>query len=265
MSTESGHARDRDGHARDRSGHARDGVVRAVVLVRHHGAGRGAPEVHLVPLPPRRDGGRPGAVGGLCGAFLSLDGIETVRPGEGVWCTMCFLVHVTGGPTVPVQQRCPNPIRTDSVAGRLAVGVAYQRLGWPVTLRRNQVTLSLDLDVDAVALVIPTALATEVIEILIRRRCPPPVLAHPALPDHRVIIAGERFTVPLVWPTGVHRVTGTLLLPPSITAYGPVCWACPPRPDALRLCREIEVLAALRTALRHSPTVSDLPDPPTPD
>lgn len=132
------------------------------------------------------------------------------------------------------------------MAERLAAGVAYRRLGWPIGLRGTEVSLNLEVDADAVALLIPTGLATEVAEILIRRRCPPPVLAHPALPDYQVILAGEPFPVPLNWPVGVHRVTTTVLLPPSATVYGPVCWVRPPVPDALRSCREVDVLAALR-------------------
>ncbi|MGH3903853.1 MAG: hypothetical protein ACRDTE_06655 [Pseudonocardiaceae bacterium] len=136
----------------------------------------------------------------------------------------------------------------DTVAGRLQAVAAYQRLGWPVAVRGDQVSLNLDLDMDAVAVVIPAVLATEVADILTRRHCPPPVLAHPAMPTHRVIVAGDRFPVPLTWPTEIHRTTGTLLLPPTVIAQGQVCWVRPPVPHALQLCREIDVLAALRTA-----------------
>ncbi|MGH3797309.1 MAG: hypothetical protein ACRDSP_20740 [Pseudonocardiaceae bacterium] len=138
---------------------------------------------------------------------------------------------------------------TDTVARRLQVVAAYRRLGWPVAVRGDQVSLNLDVDVDAVAVVIPAVLATEVADILTRRRCPPPVLAHPAMPTHRVIVAGERFPVPLAWPTGIHRATGTLLLPPTVSAQGQLCWVRPPVSHALKLCREVDVLAALRTAL----------------
>jgi hypothetical protein len=92
-----------------------------------------------------------------------------------------------------------------------------------VTLRRNEIALNLnlDLDMDAVALILPALLATEVADIFTRRRCPPAVLAHPAMPGHQVIPAGERYPVPLAWPTAVPRVTGTVLLPPTPTARGP--------------------------------------------
>jgi hypothetical protein len=60
---------------------------------------------------------------------------------------------------------------------------------------------------------------------------PPPVLGHPAMPTHQVIIAGDRFPVPLYWPDGVHRRTGTVLLrPPSPTTAG----VLGPQPVALR-------------------------------
>lgn len=133
---------------------------------------------------------------------------------------------------------------------------AYRELGWPVTLRGERVSLNLDLDLDAVAVVIPVVLAARVAEILAERHCRPAVLAHPALPVHRVIVAGERFGVPLSWPVGVHRVTGTLLLPPTVTAHGPVRWVRPPRPHTLQLCREFDVCAALCTASREPPPSS---------
>jgi hypothetical protein len=233
------------------SGEPGDDLVRAVVLARHRSTMRAAEsEVHLIPLPLRSDDGQREVISALCGTRLRTSRIEAVTPGHSLWCTSCFVAHVTGGPAATP---APIPDTTGTVAGRLAVGVAYQRLGWPVTVQHHEVLLDLDVDVDAVALAIPAALATDVADILIRRRCPPPVLAHPAMPTHRVFLAGERYPVPLSWPTGVHRVTGTLLLPPTVTAWGPVCWVRPPVPDALRLCREIDVAAALRTALGTPP------------
>jgi hypothetical protein len=222
--------------------------VRAVVLARHRPATAAAraaeDEVHLIPLPLRGAGGRREAVSALCGAQLRTDQLETVVPGHGLWCSGCFVTHVLGGP-----DPSPDAPGVDAVAGRPAAGAAYQRLGWPVTVRGHQVSLNLDLDAEAVGVAVPAELATEVTGILLRRRCPPPVLAHPALPSHRIIIAGERYPVPLAWPVGVHRITTTVLLPPTVTDYGPVCWVRPPVPDALRLCREIDVAGALRTAL----------------
>lgn len=252
------------------AGHRRP---RAVVLVRERPATHPAEDdAHLVPLPLRSADGQRDVLGALCGKPLRIDHLETVRPGQGRWCTPCFVTHVTGGPPATPCAPPPDPAtrsitgmgvtgtEVDTVAGRLLVGVAYQRLGWPVRLHSHEVSLDLDRDVDAVGFIMPAVLASEVAEILARRRCPPPVLVHPAVPDHRVIVAGERFSVPLGWPTGVYRFTGTLPLPPTVTAYGPVCWVRPPRPDALRLCREVDVVAALRTALNAPSPAPDTAD-----
>jgi hypothetical protein len=76
------------------------------------------------------------------------------------------------------------------------------------------------------------------------------VLTHPHAPGHQVLLAGERYGVELPWPPGVHRVAETLSLPPTATARGPITWVHPPEPDALALCREVDVLAAVRTVLR---------------
>lgn len=163
--------------------------------------------VHLVVLPL---GGTGGEVSALCGVRIPAAHIETVPPGEGVWCTLCFVCHVTGSP--------PTQGAIGSGSEPTLVVPGYRELGWPVTVRGDQISLNLDLDLDAVALVIPALLGTEVAEILTRRHCPAAVLAHPALPAHRIIIAGERFGIPLSWPAGVHRVTGTLLLWLAVSA-----------------------------------------------
>lgn len=147
----------------------------------------------------------------------------------------------------------PRTDATRTTNKHLAAGLAYRYLGWPVALHAGEISLDLELDVDAVALLIPTPLITTVTDTLIRRRCPPPVLAHPALPTHRAIVAGERYGVPLAWPPDVHRITTSLLLPPTITAHGPLFWIRPPAPHALQLCREIDVFIALRTALTTPP------------
>lgn len=130
----------------------------------------------------------------------------------------------------------------------LATGACYQGWGWPVVRHRDQVRLSLERNVSALAVPIP--LCTKVIEILTRRRCAPAALAHPYTPDHHVVLTGERYGVTLPWPAPVHRVTGVLLLPPTVTARGPITWIRPPQADSLSLCREIDLFAALRTALR---------------
>ncbi|MGH3994235.1 MAG: hypothetical protein ACRDSN_17455 [Pseudonocardiaceae bacterium] len=72
-----------------------------------------------------------------------------------------------------------------------AAAGCYRAWGWPVTTRRDQVLLALDHD--AVALLIPTALASQVQTMLVARQCPAPVLAHPDAPGHRVFLAGEPF------------------------------------------------------------------------
>jgi hypothetical protein len=115
---------------------------------------------------------------------------------------------------------------------------------------RNQAWLSLTHDV--VALVIPALLAARVSVLLAAWRCLPPVLVHPEVREHWFVLAGERFGVVLPWPLGVHHFTGGhLLLPPAVTPGGLVTWVAPPLSDALRLCREVDVFAAVRTALRE--------------
>jgi hypothetical protein len=229
-----------------------------VVLVRYRPGvtGETARTVHVVPLPTD---GLAGVVGALCGAALMLEGIETVVPGQGMPCTMCVITHVTG--TAPIGE--PPAGNPDGAGAGLAAGGAYyQQWDWPVILHRDQVRLSLHCDVSALA--IPVPLGTEVTEILTRRRCAPAVLAHPDIPEHRIVLTGERYGVPLPWPHQVHRVTGVLLLPPTVTPRGPITWAQPPQEDSLRLCREIDLFGALRTALSESPP-SDPPhggDPP---
>lgn len=147
------------------------------------------------------------------------------------------------------------------MTGRASAVATYRELGWPLLLHGDDVSLALQ-PLGVVALVLPVLLGTEVTEILIRRHCSPAVLAHPQLPAHRVILAGDPDAVPLGWPTGVHRVSDTLLLPPTVTARGPVLWVRPPEPNALRLCREFDVCAAVHTALRNQPPC-DPPPPPS--
>lgn len=136
---------------------------------------------------------------------------------------------------------------------RPAAAASYQRWGWPVTLRRDQIWLALDHDV--VALVVPALLAVDVAAILSTRRCPPLVLAHPYAPEHRVLLAGERYGVALPWPLGVCRITGNVLLPPTLThgARSPGCT----RPDRTRCgCPGKSTSSphsAPRRATRHHP------------
>jgi hypothetical protein len=228
-------------------------AARPVVLVRYRPGvtGETARTVHVVPLPTD---GQAGAVGALCGAALLLEDIETVSPGQGMPCTLCVVTQALG--TLPAGS-------PDSAGAGLAVGgVAYRQWGWPVVLHRDQVRLSLHGEVSALA--IPVPLCTAVTEILVQRRCAPPVLAHPYTPDHHIVLTGERYGVPLPWPAQVHRVTGVLLLPPTVTPRGPITWARPPGEDSLRLCREIDLFGALRIALNDAPPGDPPPggDPP---
>ncbi len=127
-----------------------------------------------------------------------------------------------------------------------------------MSLHRDQVRLSLRGEVSALA--IPLLLGIEITETLTAQGCAPPVLANPDVPAHRIVLTGERYGVTLPWPSVVNKVTGFLLLPPTVTPRGPVTWTQPPRADSLRLCREIDLFGALRTALRDSPPG----DPPPP-
>ncbi len=121
-----------------------------------------------------------------------------------------------------------------------------------MTLCGDQVWL--DLEPDTVALIIPVLLAEQTAAILRQRRCPPLLLAHPDTPEHRVLMASERYGVALPWPAGVHRATGIFPLPPSLAVRGPVTWVHTPEAEALRMCREVDVFGAVRTALRNQST-----------
>ncbi len=230
---------------------------RPVVLVRYRPGvtGETARTVHVVPLPTDRQAG---AVGALCGAALMLGDIEVVGPGEGMPCTVCVVTHVTGT-ALAGEPPAGSPDGVDAT-GLAAGGACYQEWDWPVILHRDQVRLSLSLEVSALA--IPVALGIEVTQILTQRRCAPAVLTHPYAPEHRIVLTGERYGVTLPWPAQAHRVTGVLLLPPTVTPRGPITWIQPPRQDSLRLCREIDLFGALRTALSSPGGLSLGGDPP---
>ncbi|MGH4017948.1 MAG: hypothetical protein ACRDT0_01615, partial [Pseudonocardiaceae bacterium] len=172
---------------------------------------------------------------------------------RGCLTTVCLLIRSSSTLEPPVA--LPGESLPEVTGVPHEVGAAagcYRAWGWPVTTRRDQVLLALD--GHAVALLIPTTLATQLEAILATRHCPAPVLAHPDAPGHRVFLAGEPFGAELPWPPGVQPVTGSLPLPPTVTPHGPVRWAQPPRPDALRMqCREIDLLSAACTALRPAP------------
>lgn len=200
-------------------------TTRTVVLVRYRPGvtGQAARTVHLVPRPGSVTHGA--AVSSLCGALFTYEQIETVTPGEGMPCTMCLLLCTSSAPVrLPTLPAEPNLAGGSGVAtGPLATAVGYRAWGWPVTLRRDQVTLNLDRHM--LALIIPIGLASKVKTILAARRWPAPVLAHPSTPSHRVVLVGEPYGVALPWPAQVQRATGTLPLPPTVTPRGPVTWA----------------------------------------
>lgn len=230
--------------------------VRPLVLLRHRCGitGHTARTVHLAPMP--LDGAD--AITALCGALLHSDQVERVSAGQGMPCTQCLLRHLsTTGKPSPTDDSptTPQPMPRDRAdTTPLGAATLYRAWGWPVTLRGDHVRLNLSDDV--VSLIIPVPLAVQVTAILRQRRCPPAVLAHPCASGHQVLLAGELYGVTLPWPPDVRRVTGALLLPPSITLRGPIIWIHPPEPDALRHCREIDVITALRFVKRTPPLSS---------
>ncbi|HEY6422690.1 MAG TPA: hypothetical protein VIY28_05445 [Pseudonocardiaceae bacterium] len=222
----------------------------SVMLVRYRAAiaSQSACTVHLVPLPGGREAG---AVSALCGALLRVEEIETVAAGQGAPCTMCVLDQVAA-----TALDADPPVDSPDTAGAMLLGGdAYRTWGWPVIQHRDQIWLSLHGDVSAVA--IPTLLGAGVTQILIAQHCAPAVLAHPDLPEHRIVLAGERFGATLPWPPEVHQVIGALMLPPTVTPRGPISWIQPPHKDSLRLSREIDVFGALRTVFSDFPPDED--------
>lgn len=195
----------------DSAGQATRAGARPVPLARSRpgSTGQVAYPVHLIPLPLRSETAN--TLGALCGARLDADQIETVAPGEGAPCTLCLVIHISDSPT-PLPTASPPD---DPEPGPRAAATEYRSWGWPVTVRRDQIWLSLD--AHAVALIIPTALATDVTAILATRHCLAPVLAHPHAPGHRIILGSEPYGVPLPWPPGVQKAIGSLLLPPTST------------------------------------------------
>ncbi|HEX8933545.1 MAG TPA: hypothetical protein VF788_05015, partial [Pseudonocardiaceae bacterium] len=97
---------------------------------------------------------------------------------------------------------------------------------------------------------IPIPLSVEVTQVLTARHCAPAVLAHPYAPEHHMVLTGEKFGAALPWPSGVYELSGSVMLPPTITIGGPITWVQPPSKDSLRLSREIDVFGALRTVIR---------------
>jgi hypothetical protein len=157
--------------------------------------------------------------------------------------------HRTTSP-LPTPATAPPGEGISGETDPLVAAVCYQAWGWPITLHGHQVWLTLQ--PDTVALIIPILLAAQLTGIL-HRDHPPFTLTHPEAPEHWVMLAGGRPEVALPWPRSVYQATGTLPLPPTMTAHGPITWVHPPHADALHQYREFEVFAALRTALRDPP------------
>ncbi|MPZ64438.1 MAG: hypothetical protein GEU83_02545 [Pseudonocardiaceae bacterium] len=169
-----------------------------------------------------------GMVGTLCGALLRFDRVATVAPGVGMPCSQC----------VPVPEDAPLSVAP----------IGYEKWGWPVVGSADRVLLILG--DSATALALPVWLVDVVRPLLIARDRPAPVLVHPGVPEHRIVLVGEPFGAALPWPDGVHTIGGAVPLPPTVTALGQVCWQRPPHDPDLATCREIDVFAAVRTALR---------------
>lgn len=223
-------------------------AARPVVLVRYRPGvtGEATRTVHLVPLPLD---GQHVAAPALCGTVLLSSEMEIVIPGRSMPCTRCLINQIATSPPPPMVE--PSSHDAHPNAGHQNAAAEYQRWGWPVTVRRDQVRLRLA--PTTVALVIPVLLADEVTAILTVRRCQPAALTDSHTPTHRVLLASEPYPVTLPWPPGVNRITTHLLLPPTLTPHGPQRWMHPPQENSLQLCREIDVLAAVRTTLQRSP------------
>ncbi|MBV9143746.1 MAG: hypothetical protein JO115_22985 [Pseudonocardiales bacterium] len=239
-----------------------------VVLLRYRPGitGAAARVAHLVPIPPGNQAGSAGVA--YCGALLRRDLVETVRPGQGTPCALCVTnCRTTSPPPAPAIALPAGGIAHETDPQKAAG--CYHAWGWPVALRGEQVWLKLDPDI--VALIIPVSLAAQATRILNRWRCRPLALIHPDVPEHQVMLAGERHSVGPSYPRGVHRITGALPLPPTVVPCGPLSWVRPPRANALclsgfgglsgfrgpsgmrSLCGEFDVFAALRTALPYPP------------
>lgn len=214
-----------------------------MVLVRYRPGviGNTARIVHAVALPTVVQTAT--VITALCDTVLRAGDLETVALGEGMPCIACVLQCVAEAAVTETPPQ-NGPQWTDPQGSALE-GITYQQWGWPVTQHRNQVRLHLDHTASAVML--PTPLGARLIPVLIQRRCAPPVLAHPYLPDHRIVLTGEQFGLPLPWPAQVHQITGILPLPPTPTPRGPITWITTPHPDSLHLCREIDLFTALHS------------------
>lgn len=216
-----------------------------VVAVRQRAetAGHTGRAVHLAVLPAQSASG---PISTLCGALLNLEKIETAELGSGMPCSMCLILRAaTEKPVSPVGEL---PVPGATPIHRRASPEGYAALGWPVTVRGDQVLLTLDGDVTA--LVLPTTLAVQTMQVLIGHARPAPILTHPDAPERRILIACEPYGIPLPWPDEVQVVTGQLPLPPTVTPRGVVAWTHLPDGHPLTFCREIDLLGAVHTARR---------------
>jgi hypothetical protein len=217
------------------------------MLVRYRAGvtGQTARTVHLV-TPPER--GQAGALGTVCGSLMSVALIETVTAGQGMPCNECVIHQLSAMTEHPVVRPDSDD---DGHGDGLVDRATYDAWGWPVNQHCEQMQLSPQCDVSAIAVPIP--LSAELIRILTARRCAPAVLADPDAPEHHYVLVGEKYGAMLPWPSNVHPISGALMLPPTMTPRGPIIWIQPPSKDSLRLSREIDVFGALRAALSNAP------------
>jgi hypothetical protein len=171
---------------------------------------------------------------------------EVADQGSGVPCSMCLILRAAAEkPVTPVGEL---PLAGSTPIHRRASPEGYAALGWPVPVRANQVLLTLNGDVTG--LILPVSLAEQVAHILIAQARPAPVLTHPDAPEHRILIAGEPYGIPLPWPDEIQAATGNLPLPPTVTPRGAVTWVHLPDGHPLSFCWEIDLLGAVHNALR---------------
>lgn len=209
-----------------------------VVAVRAVGEQRAS--VHLAPLPTP---GPPGAITTLCGALLASGRIEIVDPGTGVPCSKCLIYQVNREqPVTPPAGHAPGG---PMALARRATPQGYAALGWPVTVRGDQVLLNVG--TEPVALIMPSVLADQATVLLAAQARPAPVLTHPDMPGQRIVLVAEPFGVDLPWPASIRPITAHLPLPPTVTPAGPVTWAHLPDGHALGFCREIDLLGVVHT------------------
>ncbi|MGB6162698.1 MAG: hypothetical protein WCF33_12490 [Pseudonocardiaceae bacterium] len=218
MSTENGHRT---------PGPAAVTRVWPAVLLRYRSGtiGHTARVVHLVPLVPGSQAAS--AVVAFCGALLRRDFVEAVRSGQGTLCALGVINHCNTSSPPPADTLAavlPGGVISHETDPQRAAG-CYRAWGWPVRLRGNQVWLNLE--PDTVTLTIPVSLAVQATKILHRWRCRSLALIHPDAPEHRVVLAGQRHSVAPPYPRSVHRTTGTLPLPPTVTPCGPLTWVRP--------------------------------------